>query len=239
MTPSDSTRTKTTRRRVSLGGAIALSALALMTWTAVAETDYSKIRPSGKERLAILSGLSLPIGKAIEAAEKAGGGRADSAVYVDAVGCYEIMVHGESGTHRMHIDAGSGEVKLDELLSQYPGEAFEGEIRSMEGGLQYVVLREGTGAKPKGPTSRVNVHYSGWLVDGTKFDSSVDRGQPITFGLNQVIKGWTLGVGDMQVGEKRKLIIPYEMAYGANGRGPIPPKALLVFDVELLDIEGE
>lgn len=104
-------------------------------------------------------------------------------------------------------------------------------------GLAYIVLTEGTGALPS-PTDRVKVHYTGWLTDGTKFDSSVDRGRPSTFGLNQVIKGWTEGLGLMKVGAKHRLIIPFELAYGERGKsGSIPPRATLIFDVELLSIE--
>jgi peptidyl-prolyl cis-trans isomerase A (cyclophilin A) len=104
-------------------------------------------------------------------------------------------------------------------------------------GLMSVVLKEGSGASPK-PTDTVEVHYTGWLLDGTKFDSSVDRGAPATFPLNAVIKGWTEGVGLMKVGEKRKLLIPYELAYGAGGRPPkIPPAAPLLFEIELLAIK--
>ncbi|MEE2907958.1 MAG: peptidylprolyl isomerase [Planctomycetota bacterium] len=104
-------------------------------------------------------------------------------------------------------------------------------------GLKWWVLEQGSGATPNNYEDRVTVHYSGYLLDGTKFDSSVDRGQPATFALGQVIEGWTLGVGQMKVGEKKKLFIPAKLAYKEQGRPPvIPPNATLVFDVELIEV---
>ncbi|NDJ21878.1 FKBP-type peptidyl-prolyl cis-trans isomerase [Nostoc sp. B(2019)] len=106
-------------------------------------------------------------------------------------------------------------------------------------GLKYVELKEGTGATPK-TGQKVVVHYTGTLEDGTKFDSSRDRGQPFDFkiGVGQVIKGWDEGVGTMKVGGQRQLIIPPELGYGSRGAGGvIPPNATLLFDVELLDVK--
>lgn len=121
------------------------------------------------------------------------------------------------------------------------GEAFLAENATKEGiivtesGLQYEVISMGTGAKPAA-TDKVKVHYHGTFIDGEVFDSSVERGEPIEFGLNQVIKGWTEGVQLMPVGSKFRFYIPYNLAYGEQGRGGIPPYATLIFDIELFDI---
>jgi len=124
------------------------------------------------------------------------------------------------------------------------GEKFLAENKSKEGvtttasGLQYQVLVPKDGPKPKA-TDSVKVHYQGFLLDGTKFDSSVDRGEPIVFPLNQVIPGWTEGVQLMSVGSKYKFFVPYNLGYGEKGagNGAIPGFATLIFEVELLEIK--
>lgn len=102
-------------------------------------------------------------------------------------------------------------------------------------GLKIEILQQGEGEVVKAG-DKVSVHYTGWLENGTKFDSSLDRGEPLTFtlGAGQVIQGWDQGVLGMQIGEKRKLTISPEMAYGTRGVGPIPPNATLIFEVELI-----
>lgn len=110
------------------------------------------------------------------------------------------------------------------------------EVNITESGLQYEVLASGDGATP-GASDKVRVHYHGTLVDGTIFDSSVQRGEPIEFPVNGVIRGWTEALQNMKVGDKWKLYIPQELAYGAQGAGgAIPPFSALVFEVELLGV---
>lgn len=110
-------------------------------------------------------------------------------------------------------------------------------VKTLPSGLQYKVLREGYGRKPSA-TDKVECHYEGTLINGEVFDSSYRRGETATFGLNQVIKGWTEGLQLMQEGAKYRFFIPYNLAYGEHGAGQsIPPYAALIFDVELIKVK--
>lgn len=135
-----------------------------------------------------------------------------------------------------------------EAAEKYKGVKSEGEkylsenakkegVVTLPSGLQYKVLKEGNGKSPKA-TDKVVCHYEGMLVDGTMFDSSIQRGEPATFPLNGVIAGWTEGLQLMKEGAKYRFFIPYQLGYGERGAGAsIPPFAALVFDVELIEVK--
>ena len=183
-----------------------------------------------------LSGHPTKFSAAVELAERTAEGLASEAsIQGDELTAVVVTA---TQARRVVVDLKEGKVTSNEPAVVLAGEAFTGSLTKTASGLCYVDLVVGEGAQPE-PTSRVKVHYTGWLLDGKKFDSSIDRGEPIVFPLTGVIPGWTEGVGGMRVGGKRKLVIPFNLAYGAAGRPPqIPPRATLVFDVELLDVPG-
>ncbi|MGD8175171.1 FKBP-type peptidyl-prolyl cis-trans isomerase [Marinimicrobium sp. ARAG 43.8] len=135
------------------------------------------------------------------------------------------------------------EQKAASETNQQEAEAFFAEnanadgVQETDSGLQYKVLEEGEGASP-GPNDTVTVHYRGRLLDGTEFDSSYERGEPVSFAVNGVISGWTEGLQLMSEGAKYELYIPSDLAYGPGGNGPIPPSSALIFEVELLEVEA-
>mgnify|MGYP001298270886 FL=1 len=133
--------------------------------------------------------------------------------------------------------AAYGEIKAQGIAFLEENKNKEG-VLSTETGLQYEIIKEGTGDKA-GATDTVTVHYHGTLIDGTVFDSSTERGTPASFGVNQVIPGWTEALQLMSKGAKYRLYIPQELAYGANPHpgGPIKPFSALIFDVELIEIK--
>lgn len=155
-------------------------------------------------------------------------------------GMYDYDTQFDSRTAGEYIENTMTQIKYGEGIAA--GKKFLEENKLKEGvittesGLQYEVIKMGKGAKPTA-TDKVKVHYHGTLTDGTVFDSSVERGEPITFALNQVIPGWTEGVQLMPVGSKFRFYVPQELGYGARQAGSIPPYSTLIFEVELLGIE--
>lgn len=167
----------------------------------------------------------------------------------DLLAGFEAAMKGDSSAMKMSPEQAQAYLNTyfvqaqerDSQQSKEEGEKFLAENKTKDGvittesGLQYKVEKEGTGAKPTA-SDQVKVHYTGTLLDGTKFDSSVDRGEPAVFGVGQVIKGWTEILQIMPVGSKYVIWVPSDLAYGEHGTRGIKPNSVLKFEVELLDI---
>lgn len=134
-----------------------------------------------------------------------------------------------------NLQTKAGEMNAKAGKEYLANNAKEEGVKVTESGLQYLVVKEGNGKKP-GPNDVVTVHYTGRLIDGTVFDSSVERGEPATFAVGQVIPGWVEGLQLMSEGSAYRLFIPSELAYGEHGTGPIQPNSTLIFDVQLLKV---
>jgi len=201
--------------------------------------DYTSIPPDPAAVVARASGTAVTITRAVEIAEEAVGGKVTS-IALDLASetpRYEVVAFSETVKHALSIDAAEGTVLSDEEVPRFPGVAPVGDWTETDTGLKYWDIRAGEGESPVSEATQVKVHYTGWLVDGTKFDSSHDRGEPITFTLSGVIPGWTQGLLTMKEGGMRKLVIPPALGYRARGFPPvIPPQATLIFDVELIEI---
>ncbi|MCK9206260.1 MAG: FKBP-type peptidyl-prolyl cis-trans isomerase [Salinivirgaceae bacterium] len=185
----------------------------------------------------------------IESFEKAGLDTLVSVeIYLDALTTSakkgEVKIEGESNMEM--VNKFFSEIKEKDMMAKFgenkhAGEEFLAKNKAVEGvtetasGLQYEIITEGKGTRPAF-TDKVKVHYTGTLIDGTVFDSSVERGEPAVFGVGQVIKGWTEALQLMPVGSKWKLYIPYDIAYGTRDMGEIKPYSMLTFEVELLEI---
>lgn len=201
-----------------------------------------------------LAELGTNIGNALKE-QKTAGLMGDSSLTVDIKLIKQGLINGMKGSN-IQMTAEEAQLYLNTTMQKLQekrmqeqngpnkaaGEVFLKENAKKAGvvttasGLQYEVIKKGTGALPT-DSSRVKVHYHGTLIDGTVFDSSVDRGEPAVFGVNQVIKGWTEALKLMPVGSKYKLYIPQELAYGSQNMGNIKPFSALIFDVELIGIE--
>lgn len=160
--------------------------------------------------------------------------------YIDSV--FQAYIEPKADVYRAKLEE---KAQLEAQAAIAAGQAFLAENKKKEGvittesGLQYEIIKEGTGPQPT-LEDRVETHYHGTLIDGTVFDSSVDRGEPATFGVNQVIMGWQEGIPLMKEGAKYRLYIPQELAYGMNSPSPaIPAGSVLIFEVELLKVNPE
>ena len=159
-----------------------------------------------------------------------------------AVSCSTKNKNAESESDSVAVEEQVAEVVTDSVAARFRNPDYKSEYATdstytvTPSGLKYMIENEGTGVKP-GPTDEVTVHYTGRLLDGTIFDSSVQRGEPATFPLNRVIAGWTEGLQYMKEGSKYIFYIPSDLAYGRNGSpGAIPPYSDLIFEVELIKV---
>jgi FKBP-type peptidyl-prolyl cis-trans isomerase len=219
---------------------LAVATISLNTWATELKTDEQK--------------LGYIIGMDIGSSLRQQGAEVDLDALIDAIRATymdtELSMTPEEAaaireeyvqkrqTAQQTESAVSGQASLAEGQKFLAENKLKEGVKTTASGLQYKVLNMGDGAKPVA-TDTVKVHYSGKLLDGTEFDSSYARNEPISFALNRVISGWTEGVQLMPIGSKFMFFIAPELAYGEAGGGSIPPNSTLVFEVELLDIEKQ
>ncbi|MGK0366783.1 MAG: FKBP-type peptidyl-prolyl cis-trans isomerase FklB [Saprospiraceae bacterium] len=220
--------------------------LTLMSLLAACTPKGANSQTSGSDNGAAMDSLSYSVGVLVAQNLKAQG--LDEINPTDLANAIEDVIEGKD----LKIDAQTANANLQTHMqgkaeragseNKSKGEDFlaengkRAEVKTLESGLQYEVLTEGTGKKPAA-TDKVTVHYHGTLINGTVFDSSVDRGEPASFPVNGVIPGWVEALQLMPTGSKWKLFIPSDLAYGARGAGgDIGPNSTLVFDVELISI---
>jgi len=219
----------------------AASVAALVPFRPVAgapATDYEALPPESSVIAARIAASPLSLADAVAKAQAAVDGHARSATlrFEDEATRIDVEVFGEKASERVTVDGSTGEIVARETLRRIPGEPVSGEPTVTESGLQYYDLVEGDGDQAT-PDAMARFEVNGYLADGTLFDSSHAAGQSRLLPLDRTPAGFREGVGSMRIGGKRKLLIPYKLAYGEHGDPPrIPHRALIIYDVELLEI---
>jgi FKBP-type peptidyl-prolyl cis-trans isomerase len=229
--------------KIGIGLAAIMLAILVVTCSSSADSVIKKVEKMDNQKDSLSYALGVLMGGNLQGKEI----ELDEATFAAAFGA---TVRGEDLLMNQEVantlvqeyfqklaEVESAEMK-EEGIKFLADNSKRSEVKTTDTGLQYEVLQEGTGAQPLA-TDQVTVHYTGKLISGEVFDSSVERGQPATFGLNQVIPGWTEGLQLMKEGAKYRFYIPSELAYGDRGAGAlIKPGSTLIFDVELIKIGG-
>ncbi|MDY7108198.1 MAG: FKBP-type peptidyl-prolyl cis-trans isomerase [Planctomycetota bacterium] len=215
--------------------------LALMPVASVSaqEVDYEALPPEPAEIEQQVRACTVTLAEAIATAQQSVGGVARSArLLLDREPmAIEVVVYAEGRASRVLVNAGDGDVLEVSEVPRFPGKPVTGAWTETESGLKYYDIEVGDGPRPMKPDTMVELHYTGYLTDGSKFDSSYDRGDPVEIPANRFIPGWTEGISSMNAGGVRKLIIPPDLAFGEQGRPPVvPANATLIYDMELLKV---
>ena len=220
----------------SLLGALGLAAsMALPAATA----DYEKLPPDPAVVIQQLQALQVGIAKAVEIAQKEVGGVASSAmVERDSVPpAIMVDVYTAKFLSRVKIDATNAKILERKDTPRFPGDPVSGQWTELPSGLKYYELKLGDGPSPTSPKNAVAITYAAWLTDGTPVDNSSDHGESLVISPSKLVVGLDEGLRTMKVGGKRKLLLPYDLAYGVGGKPPtVPPKATLIIDVELVGL---
>lgn len=220
----------------SLLGALGLAASIALP---VAPADYETLPPDPAVVIQQLQGLQVGIAKAVEIAQKEVGGVANSAtVERDGVPPAIIVdVYSAKSLSRVKVDATNGKILERKDTARFPGDPVSGQWTELPSGLKYFELKVGDGPLPTSPKTVVAIIYSAWLIDGTLVDRSNDYGESLVIAASKLVAGLDEGLRTMKVGGKRKLLLPYDLAYGVGGKPPtVPPKATLIIDVELVGL---
>lgn len=204
-----------------------------------ADNRFETLAPEPEETAAQIAALPLSLAGAVDKAEAEVGGHARSAdlVLEGASATYTVDVFGAEGSARVTLDGRTGEVTGREELRRLPGLPVEGDPYVSETGLVFYDIVEGDGDEVPSQSAMVRFHVNGYLTDGTLFDSTYADGNARMFPLERTFPGFREGVGTMKAGGKRKLILPFQLAYGEHGKPPtVPHRAMIVYDVELLEV---